>query len=132
MSTNRREEFSKLAITRLAPNWVSGFLLSGVLIGALGSLLIVWHYHIDTYPEVVGLHFLVLNVGYLLGAVGAEWLAERAPIRSVSLLACALACGSLLALSFLTPPVWVWWRLFGLAFVGAAAWAIDHRPAIWH
>ena len=108
-------------ICRLAPNWVSGFLLSGVLIGALGSLLVVWHYHIDTYPEVVGLHFLVLNVGYLLGAVGAERLAERVPIRSISLAACAVGCGSLMALSFVAPPFWLWGRLFALALAGAAA-----------
>ena len=66
------------------------------------------------------MHFLVLNVGYLLGAVAAEWLLERTSIRSVLLFACLDGCGALLALSFLAPPVWLWWRLIGLAFVGSA------------
>jgi fucose permease len=120
VSTNRRDDFPKLATTRPARNWASGFLLSGVFVGLLGSLLVVWQYHIDTYPEVVGMHFLVLNVGYLLGAVAAEWLLEKTSIRFVSLFACVVGFASLLALAFLAPPVWLWYRLLGLVFVGVA------------
>jgi MFS transporter, FHS family, glucose/mannose:H+ symporter len=91
-----------------------------VFVGLLGSLLVVWQYHIDTDPKVVGLHFLVLNVGYLLGAFAAERLLERISIRLVSMLACVVGFGGLLALAFLAPPILLRYRLVGLLFVGLA------------
>lgn len=120
MSTNRKEDFSKFVTGQSARAWVGGFLLIGVLVGLLGSLLVVWQYHIDTDPEIVGLHFLVLVSGYLVAAAAAESLLERTSIRSVSLLSCAVGFGGLLSLSFLAPPVLIGWRLLGVAFVGAA------------
>ncbi len=39
-------------------SWLGGFLVIGVLLAVLGSLLIDWDYHIDVDPRVIGLHFL--------------------------------------------------------------------------
>ncbi len=56
-----------MIIDRRAREWISGFLLLGILVGLLGSLLIAWQYHIDTDPQLIGLHFLALNAGYVIG-----------------------------------------------------------------
>ncbi len=109
---------------RLAREWVSGFLLLGVLVGLLGSLLIAWQYHIDTDPQLIGLHFLALNAGYVCAVVIAQKLLYRVSIRALALVACAVGCLSLLALSFLVPPVAPVWRMLGLAFVGSAGGAL--------
>jgi FHS family glucose/mannose:H+ symporter-like MFS transporter len=99
---------------------MSGFLLAGVLIGILGSMLVVWDYDIDIVPTTVALHFLALGVGYLIGSLVAEWLLQRTSIRFACLAAGAIGLVSLVALTSLGPPVWLWWRLLGLASAGAA------------
>jgi fucose permease len=104
--------------------WLGGFLLLGMMLGVLGSLLIVWHYHIDADPRLAGLHFLGLNAGYVLAAVLAQRLIARISIRGLALGACICATASLLALSFLAPPAQPAWRIAGLAFLGAAAGAL--------
>lgn len=124
MSTSSQGPQQNFRSSRLAREWVSGFLLLGVLFGLLGSLLIAWQYHIDTNPQLIGLHFLALNAGYVVAAIVAQRLLMRLSIRSLALAACAVACGSLLALSFLVPPVAPGWRMLGLAFVGAAGGAL--------
>jgi fucose permease len=99
-------------------------LLAGVFVGLIGSLLIVWRYHVDTNPEFIGLHFLALNTGYLIAAATASRLLRYRSIRFVSLVACGIGFASLLALSFLGPPIPVWWRLLALSFVGVAGGAL--------
>ncbi len=120
MSTNSAHLQQKFLSDRLAREWVGGFLLLGVLVGLLGSLLIAWQYHIDTDPQLIGLHFLSLNAGYVIAVAAAKRLLHRVSIRSLALAACAMGSASLLALSFLVPPVAPLWRMIGLAFVGAA------------
>lgn len=120
VSTNSGVPETELKYNRLAREWVGGFLLLGVLVGLLGSLVIAWQYHIDTDPELIGLHFLALNAGYVIAVVTAQRLIARVSIRAVAMTACAIGCLSLLALSFLVPPVLPVWRMAGLAFVGAA------------
>jgi len=56
--------------------WLSGFLLLGVLLGLLGSLLVGWRYQNDVDPELIGFHFVSLNVGYILAAAGAQRLLD--------------------------------------------------------
>lgn len=107
-----------------APVWLSGFFLLGILLGLLGSLVVAWQYHIDVDPELIGLHFLCLNAGYVLAAAAAEWLLHLIPIKAVSLLACALACVSLLELALAAPPVQPIWRLAGLTAMGSGAGAL--------
>jgi fucose permease len=104
-----------------SPLWLSGFLPLGVLIGLLGSLVVAWQYHIDVEPQIIGLHFLALSVGYVLAAaIGQRWV-RWMPLRTLALLACGLAVVSLGALGMLGPPVPTVYRIFGAGFIGMAA-----------
>ncbi|MDQ2842233.1 MAG: MFS transporter [Acidobacteriota bacterium] len=106
---------------RVARVWLSGFLLLGVLLGLLGSLVIAWQYQIDIEPQLIGVHFLALNAGYVIAAAGAHRLVGRISIKALAMLACGIAFLGLLALVFSAPPVSAGWRLAGLAIVGLSA-----------
>lgn len=110
-----------MTIARL---WVSGFLLLGVLLGLLGSLSVAWQYHIDVEPQLIGLHFLALNAGYLAAAAAAQHLLRRISTKFLALLACGLASLSLMALSLVAPPVAAAWRLVVLFAAGLGAGAL--------
>lgn len=124
MSTKPAEILPNLATDASARDWLWSFLLTGVLVGLPGSLLIAWHYHIETAPELIGLHFLALNAGYVVAAAIAQRLLAWVSIRSVALFACTLAFASLLALSFLAPPILPLYRIVGLGFVGISSGAL--------
>jgi fucose permease len=124
VSTNPADVLPNLAADAHLRDWLLGFLLAGVLVGLLGSLLIAWQYHIETAPELIGLHFLALNAGYVTGAAIAQRILKRLSIRSVALLACGIAFASLLGLSFVVPPVVPLWRMTGLTFVGLSGGAL--------
>lgn len=100
--------------------WISGFVLVGLLLGLLGPLLIAWQYHIHTNPQLIGLHFLALNAGYVIAAAMTQRLLRRVSMRAVAIVACAVAFASLLGLSFLVPPVLPVWRIVALIFAGFA------------
>jgi MFS transporter, FHS family, glucose/mannose:H+ symporter len=104
--------------------WLSGFLLLGVLLGLLGSLLVAWRYYNDVDPELIGVHFLYLNVAYIAAAAGAQRLLDKTPARTVALSACCTSFLSLLELAFAAPPVSPGWRLAGLAGLGIGAGAL--------
>jgi MFS transporter, FHS family, glucose/mannose:H+ symporter len=104
--------------------WLSGFLLLGVLLGLPGSLIVAWQYHIDAEPQLIGLHFLCLNTGYVISAGGVRTLLHRVSPKTFALAACGLALGSLTALIFVAPPVSVTWRLLALAGIGLSAGAL--------
>ena len=96
---NLEEEIEQIIdYTERSPLWLSGFLPLGVLIGLLGSLVVAWQYHIDVEPQIIGLHFLALSVGYVLAAAVAQRWVRWMPIRTLALLACGLAVISLGAL----------------------------------
>jgi fucose permease len=120
VSRNPAEILPNLGTDRRARDWLLGFLLAGVLVGQLGSLLITWQYHIETGPELIGLHFLALNAGYVIAAAVAQRLLRRVSIRVMALFACGIGFASLLGLSFVAPPVAPLWRVTGLAFVGVS------------
>lgn len=124
MSTQPAAVIAKCASDGRGREWVSGFVLVGVLVGLLGSLLITWQYHIDTDPQLIGLHFLALNAGYVIAVSISQRLLLRMPMRSLALAACATAFLSLAALSFLAPPLFTVWRLVTLGFVGCAGGAL--------
>ncbi len=120
MSTSRSEIGAKVFWERGERQWISGFLLLGILVGLLGSLLIAWQYHIDVDPKLIGLHFLALNAGYVAGAAVAQRLFLRVAMRTVALVSCSIAAASLVALYMMAPPIPVIWRMVGLGFTGCA------------
>jgi fucose permease len=109
---------------KTAPVWLSGFLLLGSLIGLLGSLVVAWQYHIDVDTQLIGLHFLCLNAGYVIAAAAVEWLCSKFSSKAIAVAACVLACTSLLTLAVAAPPVHPAWRLAGLAALGSGAGAL--------
>ncbi|HEX4750628.1 MAG TPA: MFS transporter [Bryobacteraceae bacterium] len=121
MSTKRAQIEPSISVDRGARDYISGFLLLGILIGLLGPLLIGWQYHIDADSKLIGLHFLSLNGGYVLGAATAQRILLRVAMRTVVLASCAIAVASLLLLSAVAPPASAGWRVFGLAFLGYSA-----------
>lgn len=124
MSTNSAEILPDLATDSRVRDWIAGFLLTGVLVGLLGSVVIAWQYHIETAPELIGLHFLALNAGYVAAASLAQAILGRISIRSVALFACGIGSASLVELSFAVPPVSAFWRLVGLVCVGVSGGAL--------
>ncbi len=104
--------------------WLSGFFLLGVLLGLLGSLLVAWRYQNDIDPELIGLHFLCLNVGYVLAAAGAERLLCKTSVQKVALGSCSISFLSLLGLALAAPPVSPAWRLAGLLGLGIGGGAL--------
>jgi fucose permease len=126
VSMNLQEEFEQtIDYTERSPLWLSGFLPLGVLIGLLGSLVVTWQYHIDVEPQIIGLHFLALSIGYVLAAaIGQRWV-RWMPLRTLALLSCGLAVLSLIALGLLGPPVQIIYRIFGAGLIGVAAGALS-------
>jgi fucose permease len=124
VSTTRAELLPNLLNDRGVRDWIDGFLLLGVLVGLLGSLLIAWQYHLDTDPRLIGLHFLALNAGYVIAVAIAQRLLFRVSIRAVALGACAIGFATLVGLSLAAPPVSTIWRIAGLGFVGIAGGAL--------
>ncbi len=121
MSTNGPEITLKVSAEQYAArDWISGFLLLGILLGLIGSLLVAWQYHIDADPKLIGLHFLALSAGYVIAAAAAQKLLPKFPIRTIALAGCALGMVSVAGLSLLAPPVAAIWRLAGLGFLGAS------------
>jgi MFS transporter, FHS family, glucose/mannose:H+ symporter len=103
-----------------ARDWTSGFTVLGVFAGILGSLLVAWQYHIDVDPEIIGLHFLGLNAGYVAGAATSQRLLRRFPIRWTAVASCLLGCAALLGLALVPPPWPAEYRISGLALLGLA------------
>ena len=117
---HRADRFPEFQGNRHAREWIGGFLVLGVLVGLLGSLLIAWQYHIDSNPQLIGLHFLALNAGYVLAVAFAQRIVLRISPRALALLACGIAFASLIALSFVVPPAPALWRMLCLASIGFA------------
>ena len=124
MSTNPAQVNQESLSDAHAREWVSGFLLLGVLLGLFGSIAIAWQYHIDVDPRLIGLHFLALNAGYVVAVAAAQSALMRISPRSFAVAACGVGFAGLLALSFLAPPVAAGWRMLGLGVVGLSAGAL--------
>jgi MFS transporter, FHS family, glucose/mannose:H+ symporter len=124
VSTTSTESIPKLTQGRQIRAWMYGFLLLGVLVGLLGSLLIAWQYHMGTDGRLIGLHFLAVNAGYVVAVAAAQRLLLKTSIRTIALIACATGFGGLIGLSFLAPPSDALWRLLGLGIIGCAGGAL--------
>jgi fucose permease len=101
-------------------DWTSGFTLLGLFAGVIGSLLVAWQYHIDTDSRVIGLHFLGLNAGYVVGVGSSQHLLRRFPLRWTAIASCLLGCAALLVLALVPPPWPVGYRIGGLSLLGLA------------
>jgi fucose permease len=106
--------------------WMAGFFLLGILLGMLGSLVIIWHYHIDQEPRVIGLHFLGMGAGFVLTSMFSPRAMGAVPVRSIGICASILASLSLVGLAWLSPPADFAWRIGALTVAGAAAGALTY------
>ena len=100
---------------------LAGFLLTGFLFALPGALLPAWGYHRDP-PEFVmaGNYFLAVTLGVIASNRVARALLPKG-VPFLMALGSALACGALLYLAMVVPPVSGWWREGGMAVMGFAA-----------
>jgi FHS family glucose/mannose:H+ symporter-like MFS transporter len=105
---------------------MAGFFPLGLLLGMLGSLVIIWHYHTDAEPRTIGLHFLGMSAGFVLATQIAGPKLSYVPLRTLAIGATALAVLALVALSFVAPPSAAIWRIGLLTVVGAAAGGLTY------
>ena len=102
---------------------LSGLLISGLLVALPGALLPVWRHHIDSNYLLVGLYFLVQNLGMLLVPVWAKALLKSRGVALCMSFACGLAvCGLIVIALFSPPSQWEHWagRVAGLLLTGSA------------
>lgn len=103
---------------------LAGLLISGLLVALPGALLPVWRHHIDSNYLLVGLYFLVQNLGMLVVPVWAKGLLRSRGMAACMSLACALAICGLVVISLFSPPseseFWAG-RVGGLFLTGSAA-----------
>jgi FHS family glucose/mannose:H+ symporter-like MFS transporter len=100
---------------------LSGFLISGILMSFLGTILPAWGYHLKEDFEEVGYYFLSLNLGFLLSVGVAHLLLPRKGVKFTLVLANALACVAFLYMAASPAATPVAWRLFGLLSIGLSA-----------
>jgi FHS family glucose/mannose:H+ symporter-like MFS transporter len=106
---------------RPARNALLGFLLTGMMMGALGSLTVSWRYQLDKDPRSIGIHFFAFDAALLLAGLSMHIFARRVPLKALCLSSCLLAVAGFLGLALAAPPVEVIWRIAGVGIVGAAA-----------
>lgn len=104
-----------------ARGWTWGFLLAGMLMGALGSLLVTWQYQLDTDPRIVGVHFLALNGAVLALGFLTQKLLRRFSVKTLCIGACIVAFLGFIELSFPLFSIRLWWRVGGVALLGMSA-----------
>ncbi len=97
-----------------------GFLLSGLLFSFLGAALPVWRYHLAEDFHIIGLFFLAMSGGMLLGLPVARVLPKK-NLAAVLSVACGIACAALLYLAALSPGAPDWSRMAGVAGLGCGA-----------
>lgn len=127
MPTPRRDAVTAISTSRVA---LAGFLVSGLLLSFPGAILPAWGYHVRPSYSFIGNCFLAVNAGLLVSVFIAARLLKRKGIRFVVALAYVIAFGTLISLSFTSPPVAEFWRLPGLTGVGFASGLLN--TAIFH
>jgi fucose permease len=105
---------------------MAGFFLLGILLGMLGTLVIIWHYHIDEQPRSIGFHFLGMGAGFVVASLLIPRALGKTPVRTIAILATTLALLSLLGLSWLAPPAADSWRIGMLTVAGVAAGSLTY------
>jgi fucose permease len=105
---------------RPARNALLGFLLTGLMMGALGSLTVSWRYQLDKDPRSIGIHFFAFDAALLLVGLSMHTFAKRVSLRALCLSSCFLAALAFAGLTVAAPPVAVIWRIAGVGVMGAA------------
>jgi fucose permease len=100
---------------------LAGFILSGLLVSFLGTVLPAWGYHLRPHFVTVGNYFLALNAGTLCAVTIARPLLAWAGIGRSLAIACSGACAAMMILALTAPPVAEWWRFPGLILLGCSA-----------
>lgn len=114
----------------LARRGLSGFLLSGLLVSLLGTLLPAWGYHLQTNFLLIGTYFFVQGAGLVVGVACAGRLLRGKGIGFGLTCGCGFACAGLLMLALFSPPAHYSGRLLGLLFIGASAGLLN--TAVFH
>ncbi|MEP6962122.1 MAG: hypothetical protein ABI995_08590 [Acidobacteriota bacterium] len=109
---------------------LTGFFISGVLMGFLGAILLSWQHHLSSEYGVIAWYFL----GLIAGLVASVWISPRLMetkgIAWTLAAACVIAGTAFLYLAFVSPPFSPLWRVIGLVVVGCSAGIL--HTAIFH
>jgi MFS family permease len=100
---------------------LAGFFVCGLLLSFTGAILLAWGHHISSHYLTIGLYFLSLTAGILVSLRLAQALLPSKGVGFVLMLGCTVACGAILFLAGVGPPVPAAWRMAGLAGIGVAA-----------
>lgn len=96
------------------------FLLCGMILSVIGTILPAWGYHLTEDLGQAGEYFLSLNVGFWSAQACGRWLFARKGIKFTLTLANAVACIAFLFLAF-SPAASIAWRLWGVLWLGISA-----------
>jgi fucose permease len=100
---------------------LAGLLISGLLTGMPGAIVLVWRHHIECNYLLIGLYFFVQAAGVLASPWWGTRLLQTRGLRATFLIASSFAVVSLLLLLLGGPPAHVAWRLAGLFLAGSSA-----------
>lgn len=100
---------------------LTGFFVSGLLLGFLGAILLSWGYHLGAEYDVIALYFGALIAGLAASTWVSPRLLESKGVAWTLAFACGLAGAAFVYLAFVSPPYGPWWRVFGLVLIGASA-----------
>lgn len=110
--------------SREARGVATGFLLAGMLIGVLGSLMVAWLYQLDQDLRTVGSHFLAFNGAVLVGAYLVRRFLRAVSFQWICTISCILASAAYAELAVAWPGLGLPFRLIGVAILGAASGAL--------
>lgn len=104
---------------------LSGFFVSGLLMGLPGALLPLWDFHIHPNFGTAGNLFLAIGLGVIAGSAAGRRLDARFPPAQVLSGGCFVAGTALLATSLCGPPASAWLQALSVFFCGVAAGLIN-------
>ncbi len=96
--------------------------LSGFLLALPGAILLPWGLYRDPPQFVtIGHYFLAVAAGVTASTESAKRLMPKTGVTRLLVIACGLACISLLILAAVSPPTPAGWRVAGLFLIGLSA-----------
>jgi MFS family permease len=98
----------------------AGFFLTGILMGVLGPLMVVWRYQLDKDPREVGFHFFAFDAALLFGGLSYQWWNRLFTGKAFSITSCLLASAAFIGMAFVPPSWQIAGRIAGVIALGAA------------